>query len=269
MCRHLAYLGAPVPLRALLYDPPHSLVRQSWAPRDMRAGGTINADGFGVGWYPAAPDPASGLPPGSIPGTATPREDGEPLRYRRGTPIWGDTALPQLAAVTTSGAVLAAVRSATVGMPVSETAAAPFAEGRWLFSHNGVVPGWPDPLVPLAAGLPVRDLLTLDAPTDSALLWALVRHRLRTGADPADAVGQTVTEVAKAAPGARLNLLLTDGRSVVATAVGHALSVRDTGDAVLLASEPLDDDPGWRAVPDGQLVVATPAGVRTRALTGA
>ena len=52
MCRHLAYLGPPVPLRALLFDPPHSLVRQSWAPRDMRGGGTINADGFGVGWYP-------------------------------------------------------------------------------------------------------------------------------------------------------------------------------------------------------------------------
>ncbi|PWU43305.1 ergothioneine biosynthesis protein EgtC [Micromonospora globispora] len=248
MCRHLAYLGPPVSLRSLLYDPPYSLLRQSWAPRDMRGGGTINADGFGVGWYPA---------------------DGDPVRYRRAQPIWGDTTLPELAAVTLSGAVLAAVRSATVGMPVTEGAAAPFAEGRWLFSHNGVVRGWPDAVVPLAAELPVRDLLTLDAPTDAALLWALVRHRLRAGEEPGRAVADTVAVVEAAAPGSRLNLLLTDGRTVVASAAGHALSVRVTERSVLLASEPLDDDPAWQPVPDGQLVVATATGVRTRALVGA
>lgn len=38
MCRHLAYLGAAVPLASLLYDAPHSLERQSYAPGDMRAG---------------------------------------------------------------------------------------------------------------------------------------------------------------------------------------------------------------------------------------
>ena len=32
MCRHLAYLGPPVPLAELLLDPPHGLLRQSWAP---------------------------------------------------------------------------------------------------------------------------------------------------------------------------------------------------------------------------------------------
>ncbi|MFI7431287.1 ergothioneine biosynthesis protein EgtC [Micromonospora sp. NPDC049836] len=245
MCRHLAYLGPPVSLRSLLYDPPYGLLRQSWAPRDMRGGGTINADGFGVGWYPAA---------------------GEPVRYRRAQPMWSDTTLPELAAVTTAGAVLAAVRSATVGMPLHETAAAPFAEGRWLFSHNGVVRGWPDALVPLAAGLPVRDLITLDVPTDSAVLWALVRDRLRAGAEPADAVAGTVAGVLAAAPGSRLNLLLTDGATVVASVAGHALSVRRDRDSVLLASEPFDDDPGWQAVPDGQLVVATASGLRTRAL---
>ncbi|SCG41360.1 ergothioneine biosynthesis protein EgtC [Micromonospora coxensis] len=248
MCRHLAYLGPPVSLRSLLFDPPYSLARQSWAPRDMRGGGTINVDGFGVGWYPG---------------------DGEPVRYRRAQPIWSDVTLPGLAEVTLAGAVLAAVRSGTVGMPVQESAAAPFAEGRWLFSHNGVVRGWPDSVVSLAAALPVRDLLTLDAPTDSALLWALLRHRLRCGVDPAEAVAATVGEVEKAAPGSRLNLLLTDGRTVVASAAGHALSVRATAEAVLLASEPHDDDPGWRPVPAGQLVVATSTSVRTRALAGA
>ncbi|MGY0005970.1 ergothioneine biosynthesis protein EgtC [Micromonospora sp. I033] len=248
MCRHLAYLGPPVSLRSLLFDPPYGLLRQSWAPRDMRGGGTINADGFGVGWYPG---------------------DGEPVRYRRAQPMWSDTTLPELAGVTLAGAVLAAVRSATVGMPLHETAAAPFAEGRWLFSHNGVVRGWPDSLVPLAAGLPLRDLLTLEVPSDSALLWALVRHRLRAGAEPGDALAETVATVSAAAPGSRLNLLLTDGTTVAATVAGHALSARRARDSVLLASEPFDDDPGWRAVPDGRLVVATATGLDTRELAAA
>jgi glutamine amidotransferase len=248
MCRHLAYLGPPVPLGALLFDPPHSLARQSWAPRDMRGGGTVNADGFGVGWYG---------------GTA------EPVRYRRAGPIWTDLTLPAMAASTVSGAVLAAVRSATVGMPVVETAAAPFAEGPWLFSLNGVIRGWPDSVAELAGRLPTRDLLTLDAPTDAALLWALVRHRLRAGAAPPEAVAETVREVAAAAPGSRLNLLLTNGHLLVATAGGHALSARAGQRSVLVCSEPLDDEPGWQPVPDGTLVLAGAGLLKLRPLGGA
>jgi glutamine amidotransferase len=235
MCRHLAYLGPPVPLAALLFDPPHSLARQSWAPRDMRDAGTANTDGFGVGWYPAG---------------AAPR------RYRRTGPIWRDPDLPKLAATTVSGAVLAAVRAATVGMPVTEAATPPFAEGPWLFSLNGMVSGWPDSIAGLAGRIPVRDLLTLEAPTDAVAVWALLRHRLRAGTDPARAVAGTVREVVAAAPDSRLNLLVTDGHVVLGTAVGHALSVRATEDSVLVCSEPLDADPDWRPVPDGHLVLA-------------
>jgi glutamine amidotransferase len=237
MCRHLAYLGPPIPLAALLFDPPHSLSHQAWAPRDMRGGGTINADGFGAGWYPPAP--------------------GVPVRYRRATPIWSDATLPGLAAALSARGVLAAVRSATAGMPVVETAAAPFGDGAWLFSHNGAVTGWPGSMAKLAAALPATDLLTLEAPTDAALLWALVRDRLRAGAPPAVAVAETVAEVERAAPGSRLNLLLTDGETIVATTAGHALSVRHDGTSVLISSEPLDDDPAWRPVPDRTLLTAT------------
>jgi glutamine amidotransferase len=245
MCRHLVYLGPPVSLDALLSQPPHGLVHQSYAPREMRGGGTINADGFGIGWYP---------------------RPGDPVRYRRSTPIWTDAGLTGWAPLTTAGAVLAAVRSATVGMPVIETAAAPFAGDGWLFSHNGVVPGWPDSVAKLAERLPVRDLLTLDAPTDAALLWALVRDALRGGADPAVALAGVLAGVRAAAPGARLNLLLTDGVTAVASTLGHSLWVRQRADSVLLSSEPLDDDPAWRALPDRQLVRATAAEVRLQAL---
>ena len=235
MCRHLAYLGPPAPLSGLLFDPPHSLAHQSWAPRDMRGGGTINADGFGVGWYTPA----------------------GPVRYRRHTPIWSDSTLPGLAASVLPGAVLASVRSATVGMPVVETAAAPFGDGPWLFSHNGVVAGWPASVAKLAGTLPVTDLLTLDAPTDAALLWALVRDRLRDGASLSGALASVTAEVLRAAPGSRLNLLLTDGVVLAATAVGHSLSYISDFSFITVASEPLDDRPAWRPVPDGTLLTAT------------
>src|SRR3954463_6166561 len=130
MCRHIAYVGEPVRLADLLLTPAKSLLRQSWAPCDMRGGGPGNADGFGIGWYT-----------GSSP---------EPALVRRAVPLWTDTALPRLAAEITSGAVLGACRSATVGMPVVETASAPFAYGKWLFSHNGVVRGWPSSVAALA-----------------------------------------------------------------------------------------------------------------------
>jgi glutamine amidotransferase len=236
VCRHLAYLGPPRLLADIVIAPPHSLLHQAYAPTDMRGGGTINADGYGVGWYP--------------------HDDVEPVRYRRACPIWADDSLPDLARQTRSAAILAAVRSATVGMPVVETAAAPFRSGRWLFSHNGKLPGWPGSVESLARTLPARDLMTLDAPTDSALLWALVRARLQAGEDPVKAVTAIVHEVVREVPQARLNLLLLDGEQVVATAWYHALSVLAGDDFVALCSEPWDDDPRWRAVPDRNLVAA-------------
>lgn len=240
MCRHLAYVGEPVRLADLLLTPPHSLLRQSWAPRDMRGGGTVNADGYGIGWYTGDPGP---------------------VRLRRAGPMWTDAALPGLAGSVTTGGVLAAVRSATVGMPVVETACAPFTAGPWLFSHNGLVRGWPSSVAGLAGRLPVTDLLLMDAPTDAALLWLLLRARLTAGEEPAAAVASVVTEVAAAAPDSRLNLLLTNGSTIVGTAWTHALWVRARPGAAVVASEPYDEDPSWREVPDGHLVTATPSSV--------
>jgi L-histidine Nalpha-methyltransferase len=237
MCRHLGYLGPSASLASLVLDRPHALVRQAWAPSDMRQGGTINVDGFGVGWY--------------VPGRA------EPVRYRRAVPMWTDESFSSIASGTASTAVLGAIRSATVGMPGGEDACAPFTEDQWLFSHNGVVRGWPSSVAAPAARLPVTELLRLAAPTDSVTLWALVRNRLRTGLSPAEAVEATVVEVGAAAPGSRLNLLLTDGTQLVATTWWHSLSVLCTEDCVVVASEPWDDDPRWQAIDDRHLVVAS------------
>jgi glutamine amidotransferase len=253
MCRHFAYAGPPASLRELLIDPPHGLYRQSWAPRRQRHG-TVNADGFGVGWY-ADGDPV-------------------PARYRRGIPIWGDPSLPDIARVTKSSAVLAAVRSATPGTAQGEAAAAPFAAGTWLFSHNGVLESWrtllarwaDPPEAPARSQAPhlVREM---EALTDSALLWVMVLGRLRGGAAADVAAAATIAEVEAAGGTGRFNFLLTDGRSIVATAAGDTLWYRRAGGGVTVASEPGDDEPGWTEVPDRHVLTAAPSLVTIQPLT--
>ncbi len=229
MCRHLAYLGPAASLRSLLIDPPHGLYRQSWAPR-MQAHGTVNADGFGA------------------------------------VPIWGDPSLPDIARVTRSSAVLAAVRSATPGMALGEAAAAPFASGGWLFSHNGVLDGWPGSakLLPVPPDVPA----SMEAVTDSALLWALVLDQLRAGAAPGAALALVAGAAESAGATGRFNFLLTDGTSIAATACGDTLWYRagPPGAVVLVASEPSDDDPGWIEVPDRHVLTAVPGRVDVRPL---
>jgi glutamine amidotransferase len=238
MCRHLAYLGPAATLRSVIIDPPHGLYRQAWAPRRQR-NGTLNADGFGVGWY--------------APG------DPEPARYRHAGPIWGDESFADVARVTRTGALLAAVRSATPGTDHGAAAIAPFRSGRWLFSHNGKAEGWPDSVTGLAAALPADMLLGLEARVDSALLWALVLHRLRRDdSGPAEALADTLRALAGAGVTGRFNFLLTDGRVIAATAAGDSLSYRSVSGGVVVASEPFDDGPGWTEVPDGTVVLATP-----------
>ena len=255
MCRHVLYLGEPVTLAEVLTDPPHSLYQQSWAPRLQRYG-TVNADGFGVGWYPVRDPDADG---------ADAAETG-PARYRRSVPIWTDPNLPELARTIRSRAVLAAVRSATAGTSQDECAAAPFRDGRWLFSHNGAIQDWRR--LPEQAGLGLDDagLLSLESSCDSALLWAAVSRRLRDGEAASDALAAVTAEIARVRPDARLNMLLTDGHTVTATRWGDTLWYRETPGRLVIASEPDDDVGGWREVPEHSLIQGGPAGIRISAI---
>lgn len=223
MCRHLAWLGAPRTLSALVLEHPHGLLRQSYAPR-RQLRGLLNADGWGVGFF--ADDRA------------------EPVRWRSARPLWGDASFASVAPVLRSGAVLAAVRSATEGMPMDESAAAPFTDGRWLLSHNGRVD---------RSVLPARN--DAESVCDSAVLAA---HVFALGPERA---GETVREVARLDPAASLNLLLTDGSRISAVTWGDPLSYLVEPDGIVVASEPWDDDPRWVDVPDRHLLEVTPAGV--------
>jgi glutamine amidotransferase len=212
----------------LLFDPPHSLYRQSWAPRRQQHG-TVNADGYGVGWYAAG------------------RSD--PVQFRRAQPIWTDRSFESLAPTVRSGCVVAAVRSATPPQAVEESGAAPFLLfGGGLFSHNGAVDA-----EAVAAVLPPS--ARAEALMDSAMLAALVNTLLRGGTPLPDALAECVLRVRAG----RLNLLATNGQVVAATTWGDTLSWIRRDGGVLVSSEPDDDDPAWVDVPDHSLLTVTPS----------
>jgi glutamine amidotransferase len=171
------------------------------------------------------------------------------VRWRSAKPLWGDASFASVAPVLSSTAVLAAVRSATPGMPMDESAAAPFTDGRWLLSHNGRVS---------ASALPARR--DAESVCDSALLAAHVF------AEGPDRLTETVREVAAADPAAFLNVLLTDGSRILGITWGDPLSYLVSADGVVVASEPYDDDAGWVDVPDRHVVEVTPTGVTVTSL---
>jgi glutamine amidotransferase len=241
MCRHLAYLGSPVSLAALVVERPHSLFEQSWAPARQRHG-TVNVDGFGLGWYVDRP---------------------RPVRYRRAQPIWTDASFASLAPTITTSCAVAAVRSATVGMSPDESAAAPFTHERWLFSHNGRLHDW------AAARTTLRDAAA-DVPdtrvgVDSALLFGLALRRWQDGALLADGLADAARSVL-AHGGGRLTMLASDGTSVAGVVVGEPMHVIVAPSGTVIASEPHDDDPLWRELADGTVIQVDAGGVSESSL---
>ena len=241
MCRHLAYVGPPVPLSDLLFEAPHALARQAECPR-RQTSGTTNPDGWGVAWY--------------VDGDATPD------RYRTVTPIWDDRAFADRAHALCSSAFLAAARLASPGASLVDTGNAPFVAGGWSFSLNGVVHGFRDGAGDaLRARVRADRLASVVGDADTEVLFALALQHLDDGIGPEDALARVVREVLAMTTG-RLNLLLTDGTAVYATRVGNSLVHRES----VVVSEPTDDAPGWTDVPDHSLVTMTGHGTRTTAL---
>jgi glutamine amidotransferase len=239
MCRHLAWVGEPVTLSSLVLDAEFSLLRQAFAPRHQEHG-VVNADGFGVGWY--------------VPGRA------EPVRYRRGQPLWGDASFASLAPTIASGCVMGAVRDATPGFAAAdESCAAPFLHGRWLFSHTGALADWPRARKALVER--TLEVPEAAAPVDSALLFGVAVSAWAAGASLTDGLVECLRR-AEAVGGGRLSFLASDGDRLAATSYGDPLFCRESRAGVLLASEPLDDEPVWRRLSAPSLIGADAAGVR-------
>jgi gamma-glutamyl hercynylcysteine S-oxide hydrolase len=241
MCRHLAYVGPPVALGTLLSAPEHSLVDQARHAR-YQTSGSSNPDGWGVAWFD---------------------ERGCVERHRTATSMWDDPDLDRLADLEVCD-VMAAVRLASPGSPVTESGNAPFvADGRWLFSLNGIVDGFHDGVGDeLRALVSERRRSGIEGDADTEVLFALALEQLDAGRPPAAALAEVVDAVESRTTG-RLNMLLSERGMTAATAVGNSLF---TCGPSLIASEPLDDAAEWERVDDRRVLTTDGAHLHVEAL---
>ena len=233
VCRHLAYLGPPVALRALLFDAPHSLCEQARAAAPPAHRAREQADGWGVGWYDA--DGAS------TSATTAPS-----------TPMWDDTRVRRIGDAE-SGAFVAAARLASPGATSSDAATRRSVADGWLFSLNGFVDGLP-------RGRRRRAARPGRATARRAAIVGRRRHRsgVRARARPPRRRRRPPPRSRhRRRRGARLATgqaqPAAHRRQTRVTAPGSA--TRCSLRPATIVSEPLDDDPDWQEVPDDSLVL--------------
>jgi glutamine amidotransferase len=254
MCRLFGMSGGAEPLSAefWLLDAPDSLNAQSHR----------NPDGTGLGTFDA---------------------DGAAVVHKAPISAFRDADFAHEARSESSRTFVAHVRFATTGaLTVANTH--PFEQDGRLFAHNGELAG----LAQLDDELG-DDLALVEGETDSERLFALItretrKHRGDVHAGIVAAVGW----VAEHLPVRSLNLILTTPSELFAlrypttdtlfvlprAAGGHqggqplhhrsSLGTRVHSDeaaqrpVVVLASEPMDEDPAWRALESGELLQINP-----------
>ena len=248
MCRMIGYLGETTTLSSLVSEPEHSLLVQSYAPREMLSG-VVNADGFGVGWY-------------------APWSGEEPAVYRSSQSLWADRTFAGIAPKIQSSSIFAAVRSATPGLPVEESGVPPFSEGPYTFMHNGAIKNFRHTAMrPLRDGLSNESYSGLLGTTDSETIFAILLDHLKENPDLAVSTVATLGHVSEICREmdvyASLNLAITDGSGMVFTrystdGIGNSLYFVEDGrsfpGAAVVASERLDGDRDWQPVPEQHLL---------------
>ena len=250
MCRLLAYLGPDVPLGRLITEPAHSLVKQSYEPREMTSG-VVNADGFGFGWYDRA-------------------RRAEPFVYRSVLPIWNDDNLDDLCGYVSAPCVMANVRSATPGQLLAAANTQPFVSGNLSVLHNGFVEDFKATMLrPIRKSLDDESYTAIKGTTDSEHLFAYMLQHLRASGDLVTGLREGLADLMALAPDARmtLNFIVSDGERLAASRLAHNVETptlyslsgsAQFPDAVLIASEPLDDQDDWQLLPEGSLISIDP-----------
>lgn len=243
MCRWIAYRGDVIPLEHYVTAPAHSLIEQSIKALESTA--ATNGDGFGLGWYGEHPEP--GL-------------------YREVRPAWSDDNLRYLCRHIQSRLFFAHVRAAT-GTPTTRPNCHPFACGRYMFMHNGVIGHWPRVRRKVEALIPDALYGSRVGTTDSEAIFLAILGAGAEG-DPIGATMRTLerlTDIVNADghhEPLRFTAALSDGDSLyafryAANDKANTLYYRAGDGQVVLASEPLDKDRAiWTAVPDNHVLVA-------------
>ncbi|MBC3839295.1 class II glutamine amidotransferase [Streptacidiphilus sp. 4-A2] len=259
MCRLFGLSSAPHRIKAAfwLVEAPDSLSTQSRA----------NPDGTGVGVF-------------------TP--DGTPVAYRQPVAAWEDRDFALEARDLESTTFVAHVRFASTG-ELTTANTHPFQQDGRLFAHNGVIEGL-DALEARLAALGTDLAGLVHGQTDSERFFALITTEIRRHhGDVTAGITAAATWVAANLPVFCLNLILTTpdglwalrypgthelyllergpGGPGTATPLDHADSrsrvhARSSDLAqvpcVVVASERMDDDPGWRLLRAGELVRVDP-----------
>lgn len=122
MCRFVAYMGRPITIDEVLFQPKNSLVKQSVHAREMQGEEPLNGDGFGLGWY-------------------NPEIDEQPALFTSIQPAWNDRNLRYITPKIFSNCFLAHIRAASQG-GVTPFNCHPFHHQRFLFMHNGNIGGF-------------------------------------------------------------------------------------------------------------------------------
>jgi predicted glutamine amidotransferase len=242
MCRWIAYRGLTTALENYVTEPENSLTAQSRAALESTT--SANGDGFGLGWYGVHPEP--GL-------------------YHETRPAWSDENLRYLCRHLHSKLFFAHVRAAT-GTAVTRQNCHPFANGRWMFMHNGFVGSWnrlrrkvegliPDPLYPSRLGT-----------TDSEAVFLAIMGA-SIDADPVGATAKVIHRLCQFVNEGgyherlRFTSALTNGTDLYAFRFAendnaNSLYFREEAGEVIVVSEPLDKLYRWIEIPAGHVLIA-------------
>ena len=268
MCRFVLYLGSEITVSSLITEPSHSLIHQSFMSREREE--PLNGDGFGVAWY--VPDLAP-----------------EPATFHDISPAWNNQNLLSLARVVKSPCIMAHVRAASGGLPVTQLNCHPFVWHSLAFMHNGDLGGFHRVRRRLVERLSDEAYSWIRGSTDSEHIFALLIDHYRRlesrpplerleGALRATLVSlEELVQEAGVTEGATLNLAVTNGACAVVSRVstlgetpnslyvnegyaytcvdGVCMMNRGPRAAVLVASEPLSEDEGWKQVPGNHMVL--------------
>ena len=240
MCRWIAYQGERVFLETVLTTTGHSLVHQSQSATEGKT--VTNGDGFGVAWYDQHEDP--GL-------------------FRDILPAWSNPNLKSLGKQVRGHTILAHVRAATGG-GVNHENCHPFVCGNWSFMHNGQIGGFANIRRDFDMALPAALYMHRHGTTDSEALFLLA---LAAGldADPKTALeraarlGEKLSRERGTTPHLRLSICCSDGQNVYAARYASdqfapTLYFCQQQAGLIVASEPIDDQPDWRALPSSSFL---------------
>jgi predicted glutamine amidotransferase len=250
MCRLFGMSGGQEPVRATfwLLEAPDSLAQQS----------RRNPDGTGLGYYDGSDDP---------------------VVVKQPLAAFEDQQFAEEAREVTSRTFVAHVRYAS-GTPVTLRNTHPFVQSDRLFAHNGVIGNIPQLERHLGDQMSI-----VGGETDSERYFALITREIERTGDVGEGIVSAATWIAENLPVFALNCVLTTATELWALRYPdvHELHVLERGPggprgnhhlehasargsirvrsgdlarrpAVIVASEEMDEDAGWRPLQSGELV---------------